>query len=237
VADWGRFTDAVAQAARVHPVASILLYYLTFVPIALLHELGHAVVVGYYGGEVPEIVIRSNAHFAVLSNSSVLKERKQLLWYLVMGTVVDIYIWLGLLIAFHYASHYLLLMFLLPHTVYFLLYSYSIFNNSDYLKILAICLDQPVPARPWEFLRSGWRKRPESKLARQLLYIMTVSLAIKIVAIVFLIWTFLIKEYRVLILYAIYKAIVYAIGHWRQWVGRLIRQKPPMAAKVSVADQ
>jgi hypothetical protein len=231
ITDWGLFTDEVAQAAREHPIASIVLYYVTFIPIALLHELGHAVVINYYGGEVPEIVIRSNAHFAVLSNSTVLKERKQSLWYLSMGTVVDIYIWLALLIAFHYTSHYLLLMFLLPQTIYFLLYSYSIFNNSDYLKVVAIWLDQPTPPAPLEFLRSRWRKHPETKPARQLLYIMTMSLVIKLALTAFLIWTFLIKEYRVLILYVVYKALIYAIGHWRQWVSRLIRQKPQMVAK------
>ena len=227
VADWNRFTEAAAQAARAHPVASIVLYYLTFIPIALLHELGHAVVINYYGGEVPEIVIRDNAHFAVLSNSTVLKERKQLLWYLIMGTFVDVYIWLALLITFHYTSRYLLFMFLLPQTVYFLLYSYSIFNNSDYLKILAAWLDQPVPARPGEFLRHFWRKRPDGKPARRLLYIMTVSLAIKVALTAFLIWIFLRREYRVLILYAIYRALIYAIGHWRQWVTRF--QTPAIA--------
>jgi hypothetical protein len=221
--DWGRFTDAVAQAARAHPAASILLYYLTFIPIALIHELGHAVVIDYYGGEVPEIVIRENAHFAVLSNSSVLKERKQVLWYLIMGTVVDVYIWLALLITFHFTSRYLVLMFVLPQTIYFLLYSYSIFNNSDYLKILAAWFDQPVPARPWEFLRSGWRKRPETKPARRLLYVMTASLAIKLLVTAFLIWTFLVKEFRVLILYALYKSLIYAIGHWRPWMSRFRR--------------
>jgi hypothetical protein len=236
VADWGRFTDAVAQAARAHPVASIVLYYLTFIPIALLHELGHAAVINYYGGEVPEIVIRDNAHFAVLSNTSVLKERKQLLWYLIMGTVVDVYIWLALLITFHYTSHYLLIMFLLPQTFYFLLYSYSIFNNSDYLKILAIWLDQPVPTRPWEFLRSGWRKRPDGKPARRLLYVMTISLAIKVALTAFLIWTFLMKEYRVLILYMIYKALIYVVGHWRQWVTRFKPQGSDETAKAAVTN-
>jgi len=234
VADWDRFSDEVAQAARQHPVASIALYYLTFIPIALLHELGHAVVINYYGGEVPEIVIRRNAHFALLSNSSVLKERKQSLWYLSMGTVVDVYIWLALLIAFQYTSHYLLLMFLLPQTVYFLLYSYSIFNNSDYLKIVAIWLDQPIPAGPWKFLRSGWRKRPESKPARQLLYMMTISLVVKLALTGFLFWTFLVKEYRVLILYVVYKALIYAIGHWQQWVNRFIRRRPEEVTKVAV---
>jgi hypothetical protein len=185
---------------------------------------------------VPEIVIRRNAHFAVLSNATVLKEREQLLWYLSMGTTVDVYIWLGLLIAFHYPSHYLLLMFLLPQTVYFLLYSYSIFNNSDYLKFVAIWLDQPVPARPWDFLRTGWRKRPENKSARQLLYIMTVSLAVKFVLTFFLIWTFLVKEYRVLILYVIYKALIYMIGHWQEWINRLIRQTPDETARAPVTD-
>jgi hypothetical protein len=230
IADWDRFVDQVALAAREHPLSSMLLYYLTFIPIALLHELGHAVVISYYGGEVPEIVIRSNAHFAVLSNATVLKERKQMFWYLIMGTVVDIYIWLALLIAFHYTSHYLLLMFLLPQTIYFLLYSYSIFNNSDYLKIIATWLGQPTPPRPWEFLRSGWRKRPESRPARQLLYIMTVSFVVKLTLTAFLIWTFLLKEYRVLVLYVIYKALIYAIGHWRQWLSRFTRAKPHLVA-------
>ena len=236
VADWGRYTDAVAQAARAHPLASIVLYYLTFIPIALLHELGHAVVINYYGGEVPEIVIRDNAHFAVLANTSVLKERKQLLWYLIMGTVVDVYIWLALLTTFHYTSHYLLIMFLLPQTFYFLLYSYSIFNNSDYLKIVAIWLDQPVPARPWEFLRSSWRKRPDGKPARRLLYIMTISLAIKLAVTALVIWTFLMKEYRVLILYMIYKALIYIVSHWRQWLTRLKRQRSDKTAKAAVTD-
>lgn len=223
LADWNRFTDETARAAREHPVASLVLYYLTFIPIALLHELGHAVVINYYGGEVPEIVIRRNAHFAVLSNTSVLKERKQMLWYLIMGTVVDVYIWLALLIAFHYSSHYLLFMFLLPQTVYFLLYSYSIFNNSDYLKIVAIWLGASVPPRPWEFIRDGWRKRPESTESRRLLYIMTISLFIKLALTVLLVWIFLLKEYRVLILYAIYRALIYAIGHWQHWVSRFMR--------------
>ncbi len=236
VTGWGRFTDEVAQAARQHPFGSIVLYYLTFIPIALLHELGHAVVIKYYGGEVPEIVIRRNAHFAVLSNSSVLKEREQSLWYLSMGTVVDVYVWLVLLIAFHYTSHYLLLMCLLPQTIYFLLYSYSIFNNSDYLKIVATWLDQPIPASPWKFLRSGWQKRPENKPARHLIYIMTVSLVVKLTLTGFLIWTFLVKEYRVLILYVVYRALIYAIGHWQQWVSRFIRRRPEEATRVAVTD-
>ncbi len=234
--DWHRFVDQVAHAARERPASTILLYYLTFIPIALLHEVGHAVVISYYGGEVPEIVIRNNGHFAVLSNATVLKERKQVLWYLTMGTVVDVYIWLILLIAFHYTSHYLLLMFLLPQTVYFLLYSYSIFNNSDFLKVIATWLEQPTPARPWEFLRSGWRKRPETKPLRQLLYIMTVSLIIKSAVTLFLIWTFLIKEYLVLILYAIYKGLIYGIGHWRQWVTRLMPEKSQVMAKATAKD-
>ena len=236
VVDWHRFVDQVALAAREHPVSSIVLYYLTFIPIALLHELGHAVVIAYYGGEVPEIVIRRNAHFAVLSNSTVLKERKQLLWYLSMGSVVDIYIWLALLIAFHYTSNYLLLMFLLPQTVYALIYSYSIFNNSDFLKAVAIWLEQPVPPHPWEYLRKGWRERPETKTARQFLYIMTASLIIKSVLTAFLIWTFLVKEYRVLILYVIYKALIFAIGHWREWVSRFTRNKSNLAATATAQE-
>ncbi len=236
VADWHRFVDQVALAAREHPLSSMVLYYLTFIPIALLHELGHAVVISYYGGEVPEIVVRDNAHFAVLSNSTVLKERKQLLWYLSMGSVVDIYVWLALLIAFHYTSNYLLLMFLLPQTVYALVYGFSIFNNSVFLKAVAIWLDQPVPPRPWEYLRNGWRRRPESKTARQFIYIMTASLVIKFALTAFLIWTFLMKEYRVLVLYVIYKALIYVIGHWRHWATRLTRSKSNLVATAAAQE-
>ena len=126
-----------------------------------------------------------------------------------MGTVVDIYIWLSLLILFHYFRHYVVLVFLLPQTIYFLLFSYSIFNNSDYLKMISIWFGQPVPARPWNYLRDSWRKRPDSTAARRLLYFMTASLALKLAVTAFLIWTFAVKEYWVLILYAAYRLLVY----------------------------
>jgi hypothetical protein len=127
-------------------------------------------------------------------------------------------------------------MFLLPQTVYAMIYSYSIFNNSDFLKAVAFWLEQPVPPRPWEYLRKGWRQRPETKTARQFLYIMTASLIIKSVLTAFLIWTFLMKEYRVLILYVIYKALIYAIGHWREWVSRFTRNKSNLAATATAQE-
>ncbi|HEX8097045.1 MAG TPA: hypothetical protein VF507_03375 [Pyrinomonadaceae bacterium] len=227
VADWGRFTDEVARAARAHPILTVLLYYLTFVPIALLHELGHAVVIRYHGGDVPEVMIRGNAQFAVLSDSSVLKGRKARVWYLSMGVVVDVYVWLALLLAFHLSGgRYLLLMFLLPQTVYFLIYSYSIFKESDYLKAVSAALAQPTPARPWEYLREGWRKLPESAAARKLLYIMTASLAVKLLLTAFLVWTFAVKEWRVLLLYVVYKVLVYLVGNWPRLLGRMRTSGP-----------
>ena len=63
---------------------------------------------------------------------------------------------------------------------------------------------------------------------------MTVSLAVKLVVTAILIWTFAWKEYRVLILYVVYKALIYAIGHWQQWVSRFIRRKPEEVTKVAV---
>jgi hypothetical protein len=221
IVDWSRFIDAVAQATREHPVSTLMLYYVTFIPIALIHEVGHALVIAGNGGEVPEIVLRSDAHFAVVTNKTVLKEKRDQLWYLSMGTVTDIYIWLSLLIGFHYSSNYLLLMFLLPQTFYFLLYSYSIFKGSDFLKAIAAWHGQPVPSDPWKFIRDNWRKRPEQASTRKLLYVMTVSLAVKIAATVFVIWTFAVVEFRVLILYAIYKALVYALGNWQNWMRRI----------------
>jgi len=217
VIDWRRFITSVASAARERPVESLLLYYLTFIPIALLHELGHAAVANFHGGEVPEIVINSNGHFAVITNMTVLKGRRALVWYLSMGTVVDVFIWLALLTAFHYRNNYLLLMFLLPQTIYFLIFSYSIFKNSDYLKFVCALLDQAVPAHPWKFLRDSWSSSPKESAKRKLLWVMTVSLGIKLMVTVFLIWTFIKTEPKVLVLYLIYRIMVYIIGHWASW--------------------
>src|SRR5262249_22781204 len=213
--------EAVASATRQHPLSTLLLYYVTFIPIALIHEIGHALVIAGNGGEVPEIVLCSDAHFAVVTNKSVLKERRDRLWYLSMGTVTDIYIWLALLIGFHYSSNHLLLMFLLPQTIYFLLYSYSIFKNSDFLKAIADWFGEPVPSNPWKFIRDNWRKRPERASARKLLDVMTVSFAVKVVVTEFLILTCAVIEFRVLVLYAIYKALVYSLGNWQNWMRRI----------------
>ena len=223
VIDWPRFTIAVAGAAREHPIATVLLYYLTFIPIALLHELGHASVASFHGGEVPEIVICSTGSFAVVTNRTVLRDRSARLWYLSMGSVVDVFIWLALLIAFHYSNNYLLLMFLLPHTIYFLIFSYSIFKNSDYLKVVCEISGQPVPPKPWTFLRNSWAHPPKEKAKRWLLLTMTISLAIKLGVTGFLIWTFLRIEPRVLVLYLVYRLLVYVIGHWPQWLRRWTR--------------
>ena len=230
VADWEMFITAVATAAREHPVATVLLYYLTFVPIALLHELGHAVVANAHGAEVPEIVVCSNANFAVITNISVLKDRRVRMWYLAMGTVVDIFVWLGLLIAFHYNQHYVLLMFLLPQTIYALLYSYSIFKNSDFLKFVCEFLDEPVPAKPWNFLRRSWANSPQESAKRKLLGIMTVSLTVKLGITAFLIWTFFKLEPKVLLLYLLYRIMAFIIGRWTIW---LHRWSPPALRALS----
>lgn len=222
IADWSKFVDSVAWAAREHPAETVLLYYLTFIPIAMLHELGHAAVANFYGGEVPEIVICSNANFAVVTNMSVLKNRQARIWYLSMGTVVDVFIWLILLIAFHYLNNYLILIFLLPHTIYFLIYAYSIFKNSDFLKVVCELLNQPVPKSPGKFLLDSWSGSLRQSLQSKLIRVMTLSLAVKLLVTAFLVWTFLLVEPRVLVLYLVYRVLVYAIGHWSIWWRRLV---------------
>jgi hypothetical protein len=226
--DWGRFITSVTGAARERPVETLLLYYLTFIPIALLHELGHAAVANSYGGEVPEIVINSKGHFAVVTNMTVLKDRRALAWYLGMGTVVDVFVWLALLTAFHYCNHYLLLMFLLPQTIYFMIFSYSIFKNSDYLKFVCALLDKAVPTDPWKFLRDCWSSPRQESAKRKLLLVMTASLAIKVLVTAFLIWTFLKTEPRVLVLYLIYRILVYIVGHWTIWWRRWTNHATPV---------
>jgi hypothetical protein len=217
--DWTRFVEAVVNAVRQHPIETLLLYYLTFIPIALLHELGHAAVANFYGGEVPEIVIGTNGNFAVITNMTVLKDRRAKIWYLSMGTVVDVFIWLALLITFHFTNAYVVVVFLLPQTIYFLVYVYSIFKNSDFLKAVCAVLQEPVPAHPWKFLKDSWRGNIKSN--RRLVWIMSVSLVVKLVVTGFLVVTFMFKEPRVLVLYVIYRLMVVAIGRWPNWWRRL----------------
>lgn len=225
IIEWTRFVEGVARAAREHPIETVVLYYLTFIPIAMLHELGHAAVAYSHGGEVPEIVICSNANFAVVTNMTVLKNRQARIWYLSMGTVVDVFIWLILLVAFHYVDNYLILVFLLPHTIYFLIYSYSIFKNSDYLKVVCELFNQPVPKSPAKFLRDSWSGSPKQSLKSMLVWVMTLSLALKLLVTAFLIWTFLLVEPRVLLLYLIYRILVYGIAHWSIWWSRLVHPR------------
>jgi len=219
VFDWTRFIEAVVSAVRQHPIETLFLYYLTFIPIAFLHELGHASVANFHGGEVPEIVIGSSGNLAVITNMTVLKDRRAKIWYLSMGTVVDVFIWLALLVTFHFNNSYVVVVFLLPQTIYFLIYVYSIFKNSDFLKAICATLNEPVPARPWKFLKESWTQGSVSK--SKLVWIMTVSLAIKLVITAFLIITFLFKEPMVLVLYLIYRVMVLAIGRWPSWWRRL----------------
>jgi hypothetical protein len=221
VFNWARFTEAVVNAVRQHPLETLFLYYLTFIPIAFLHELGHAAIANYYGGEVPEIVIGSNGNLAVITNMTVLKDRRSKIWYLSMGTVVDVFIWLALLVTFHYNNSYLVVVFLLPQTIYFLIYVYSIFKNSDFLKAVCAALNEPVPAHPWKFLKESWTRSSTAK--SKLVWIMTVSLAIKLIFTAFLIITFMLKEPLVLVLYLIYRVMVLAIGRWPIWWRRLFR--------------
>lgn len=71
-------------------------------------------------------------------------------------------------------------------------------------------------------MRNSWTHPIKQSATRKLVLVMTVSLVIKVSVTAFLIWTFLKIEPRVLLLYLLYRILVYLAGHWSIWWRRWI---------------
>jgi len=139
---------AVGDLARFHlilgPVTVILGYYLGYSVTAFFHELGHALAIRRFDGEVPEIGIQRNFNFYVLSNRDILLTPEDRIWYYAGGLLSDTVWWVGAWIWWILAPGPVPLFLLLPQTVYFLVYAWAPSGTSD----MAMVLREAVSWKP-----------------------------------------------------------------------------------------
>ncbi|HWQ03153.1 MAG TPA: hypothetical protein VNL38_01615, partial [Candidatus Nitrosotenuis sp.] len=90
---WDLFVAQVSMATATRPWLSLLLYYVVFIPVGMLHELGHGIVCRWFGGEVLEVgIARDTANPYVLSNKAALESDRAKILYFAGGWFVDIVI-------------------------------------------------------------------------------------------------------------------------------------------------
>lgn len=163
--------EAYGRLVRLHPVGGPLLgitgWYLGYSVLAVGHELGHALAVYRLGGAVPEIGLRSNLNFFVLSDRAVLEHPADRVWYFAGGLLSDVFWWAVLWIWWLAAPGPVPLLLLAPQTVYMLVYAWAPSGRSDAALVLRELVGwEPLP-RPGR--EPGWmvawrRARPAQRL-------------------------------------------------------------------------
>ncbi|MCK4773045.1 MAG: hypothetical protein KAT18_08990 [Candidatus Latescibacteria bacterium] len=164
---------ALSTLARTTPplgaVALIIGYYLGYSVTAFFHELGHALAVRRFDGEVPEIGIQRNTNFYVLANREVLQTSQARIWYYAGGLLSDTVWWLIAWIWWLLAPGAIPLFLLVPQTVYFLVFAYAPSGNSDMAKVLRETVGWPALARPGRGWSGKWKKASVKQKALELL--------------------------------------------------------------------
>jgi hypothetical protein len=138
------------------PVLTILCYYLGYSITAFFHELGHALAVRRFQGEVPEIGIQRNTNFYVLANREILNTSQARIWYYGGGLLSDTVWWAIAWVWWVTAPGPIPLFLLVPQTVYFLVFAYAPSGNSDMAKIFREAFGWNALSRPG---KKGWTRR------------------------------------------------------------------------------
>ena len=138
------------------PILTILGYYLGYSFTAFFHELGHALAVRRFEGEVPEIGIQRNTNFYVLANREILDTSQARIWYYGGGLLSDTVWWVIAWVWWMTAPGPIPLFLLVPQTVYFLVFAYAPSGNSDMAKILKEAFGWKALSRPG---KKGWFRR------------------------------------------------------------------------------
>ncbi|MFC1627652.1 hypothetical protein ACFL3H_00890 [Gemmatimonadota bacterium] len=192
----------IGDLARLHliggPLIVILGYYLGYSVTAFFHELGHALAIRRFEGEVPEIGIQRNFNFYVLSNRDILLTPGDRIWYYAGGLLSDTVWWVGAWIWWILAPGPVPLFLLLPQTVYFLVYAYAPSGSSDMAMILreAVSWKPLVRMRKAPDWRERWRAAPFTQVA---LEVIRLGMAL------FLLVFTAVTDWLLLVLYVIYR--------------------------------
>lgn len=196
--------DEISSIARIHliggPVLVIAGYYLGYSVTAFFHELGHALAIRRFDGEVPEIGIQRNSNFYVLANRDILLTAEDKIWYYAGGLLSDTVWWIGAWIWWLLAPGPAPLFLLLPQTVYFMVFAYAPSGNSDMAMVLREAVGwTPIP-RPG---RTGdWRKRWRAAPAVQRLLEVT-----RLCMAGFLLVFVAVTDWLLLVLYVVYRLV------------------------------
>lgn len=188
--NWELFVSEVGRITGAYPLPAVLLYYLCFMPIGLLHELGHGVVCRWFGGEVMEVGMRkNNANLYVLSNTSQLKTSRQLIPYFAGGAFLDMFAFFVLVNVWLSWPNFITLMFLLPQAFFVLQLSYAMEEGSDLAKIISQWTGVPEAGGRRAFVKEFLKARPTTREGWKRAMIYFSSITLQGVAAALLIWT------------------------------------------------
>jgi len=188
---WELFVFEVTRLTGQYPLPALFLYYLCFLPVGLLHELGHGMVCRWFGGEVLEVGARKDtANLYVLSNTTPLGSSRELIPYYAGGAFLDMFIFFVLVNVWLQWPNFVTLMFLLPQALFVLQFSYALEDASDLSKIVAQWTGIRDAGGRWAFVRQFLKERPRTAVQWKRAVIYLVSIALQGVVAGWLIWTF-----------------------------------------------
>jgi hypothetical protein len=188
---WETFVNAVESATGMHAFLSVFLFYLCFVPVGLLHELGHGVVCGRFGGEVLEVGVSvDSANLYVSSNKAPLTTARARIIYLAGGVFTDMLVFFLLLNIWLRWPSYGTLIFLLPQALFFLQFSYAMEKNSDLSRIISEWTGLPEAKGRWGFVKDFLKSRPKSSAEWKRAAVYLGSIVLQLAVAATLIWAF-----------------------------------------------
>lgn len=220
---WRGFVGSVEFATGMHPILSVLLFYLCFLPVGLLHELGHGVVCGWFGGEVLEVGLwRDSANLYVYSNKAPLKTTRARVLYLSGGAFLDMLVFFALVNLWLRWPNYITTMFLLPQALFFLQFSYAMETGSDLSRIVSEWTELPEAKGRWAALKEIFHSPPKSAAERKRAAAYLSSIVLQMVVLGALIWSF-----RAPLPVSLWGGSVANVPFWPPilyWIYRLLRK-------------
>ena len=191
LSNWGLFLADVRQAAAIHPLLSVFLFYFCFLPVGLLHELAHGVVCCWFQGEVLEVGMnKKSANLYVITDKTPLTASRARIMYLAGGAFLDMLVFFLLVNLWLAFPHYLTLIFLLPQAMFVLVFSYAMEGGSDLSKIITEWTGIAESEGRLSFLKEFLKARPKTRAEWKRAAVYLGSIALQTAVVGWLIWSF-----------------------------------------------